>query len=109
MDDLPNRWLVELFLPTASNDGEPFGRAMFDRVRDELLDAFGGVTLFSRSPAEGLWAQGQGEGAARDRMITVEVMADAIDREWWSGYRRDLEARFEQESILVRCYRIGTL
>jgi hypothetical protein len=107
MDDLPGRWLVELFLPTASNDGAPFERAMFDRVRDELVEAFGGVTLFRRNPAEGLWAEG--DGTARDRVITAEVMADTIDRDWWVGYRRDLEGRFAQEEILIRCTRIWTL
>ena len=109
LDDLEPRWLIELFLPTASNEGAPFGREMFDRVRDELLQAFGGVTLFSRSPAEGLWAEGRGGGTARDRMITAEVMADDVDRDWWAQYRRDLESRFSQEEILIRCYRIWTL
>jgi hypothetical protein len=109
VDDLPASWLVELFLPTASNEGEAFGRDAFDRVRDELLARFGGVTLFTRSPAEGLWSEGEGEGAARDRMITVEVMADELDRAWWAEYRRDLEQRFGQEEILIRCYRIWKL
>ncbi|MCC2975450.1 hypothetical protein LK533_02030 [Sphingomonas sp. PL-96] len=107
MDDLPGRWLVELFLPTASNDGAPFERAMFDRVRDELVDAFGGVTLFRRNPAEGLWTDG--DATARDQVITAEVMADTIDRDWWDGYRRALEGRFAQEEILIRCTRIWTL
>ncbi|MBB3911147.1 hypothetical protein [Sphingomonas desiccabilis] len=109
MDDLQPRWLIELFLPTTSNGGTRFAREMFDRVRDELLEGFGGVTLFSRSPAEGLWAAGRGEGTARDRVITAEVMADSVDRDWWARYRRDLEARFSQEEILIRCYRIWTL
>jgi hypothetical protein len=109
VDDLPASWLVELFLPTATNEGRPFAREDFDRVRDELLEAFGGVTLFSRNPAEGLWAEGQGDGATHDRVITVEVMTDAIDRDWWAEYRQGLQKRFSQEEILIRCYRTWKL
>jgi hypothetical protein len=109
VDDLPASWLVELFLPTSSNEGEAFDRAAFNRVRDELLAKFGGVTLFRRNPAEGLWDEGEGQGTARDRMITAEVMADEVDRAWWAEYRCSLEQRFGQEEILVRCYQIWKL
>ncbi|MFZ3485409.1 hypothetical protein [Sphingomonas sp. 3-13AW] len=109
MDELPGSWLVELFLPTTTNDGTPFPREAFGRVRDELLEAFGGVTLFSRNPAEGLWAEGEGEGAARDEVLTAEVMTDRVDPRWWADYRRDLEERFSQEEILMRCYRLWKL
>jgi hypothetical protein len=101
--------VVESFLPLASNEGNPFGREMFDRVRGEPLDVFGGVTLFSRSPAEGLWAEGQTEGIFRDRMITIEVMTEKVDPSWWVTYRRELETRFSQDEILIRSYQVEKL
>jgi hypothetical protein len=101
--------LIEILLPLASNEGEPFGRALYDMVRDELLSRFGGVTMFSRSPAEGSWAGGAGEGASCDRVISVEVMADDIDPDWWSAYRVGLERRFGQESIVVRASEVTLL
>lgn len=101
-------YLVELFLPTTSNQGQPFGRELFDHVRDELLEGFGGVTLFSRTPAEGLWAEGESEGASRDRMITIEV-TEVIDLAWWADYRAKLQERFSQEEVLIRCYHITKL
>jgi hypothetical protein len=101
--------IIELFVPTASNEGRPFTRDLFDRVQGELLEKFGGVTLFSRSPAEGLWAEGEREGLSRDQMITVEVMSEKVDPRWWAAYRGELEARFLQEEILIRCYQIRKL
>ena len=102
-------FLVEIFLPTNTNDGRPFGREPFDRVRDELLEEFGGVTLFTRSPAEGLWAGGEGDAPSRDGMIAVEVMSEAVDPSWWTRYREKLEHRFGQDEILIRSYAIRKL
>ena len=101
--DQRSTWVIEIFLPTKANDGQPFSRALFDQVRDELFRRFGGVMLFTRSPAEGLWA-GEGERPSVDRVITVEVMTDTLDRSWWASYRRTLEERFRQDEVLVRSF-----
>jgi len=92
--------LVEILLPLYDNDGRAFGRAEFDRVRDELAAKFGGVTAFRRSPAEGVWREGG--GVSLDRVVVYQVMDDSLDRAWWSGYRRELEARFRQDRIVAR-------
>jgi len=92
--------LVELLLPTYDNDGRPFGAAALNRVRDELAARFGGVTAFSRAPAEGVWEEG-GE-VSRDQIVVFEVMADALDRGWWGAYRAELERRFRQEKLIIR-------
>src|SRR5690606_21453973 len=47
--------LVQLFLPLYDAGGRRFPRALFDAVRAELTEHFGGVTAFSRAPATGLW------------------------------------------------------
>jgi hypothetical protein len=39
---------------------------------------------------------------ARDEMVMVEVMVDALDRPWWRGYRHELEQRFRQSELVVR-------
>ncbi len=92
--------LVELLLPLYDNDGRAFGAEALNRVRDELAAAFGGVTTFRRSPAEGVWAEGG--GVSRDLVVVFEVMSAGLEREWWGDYRRDLERRFRQEKIVVR-------
>ena len=74
---------------------------MFETVRAELTARHGGVTAYLRSPASGVWKDEQG-AVARDEVVMVEVVVDALDRAWWTGYRGELERRFRQEEILLR-------
>ena len=92
--------LIQILLPLYDNAGAPLPRELFSRVREELAGAFGGLTAFTRAPAEGLWKDG-GE-TARDDIVIFEVMTDALDEGWWRSYRGELERRFRQEEILVR-------
>ncbi|MCA1642986.1 MAG: hypothetical protein LC785_13790 [Acidobacteria bacterium] len=94
-------YLIQLLLPLYDNEGEPFGRDHFDGVRNELASEFGGVTAFRRSPAEGVWVQTAGE-VSRDEVVIFEVMADRLERRWWSRYRRELEERFRQDRLVIR-------
>ena len=87
--------LVQLFLPLRDNEGRPFGDDAFGPTRRELLERFGGVTAHQRAPAQGLWKTGDGE-VAGDDVVIFEVMADDLDRPWWSAYRKTLETRFRQ-------------
>jgi hypothetical protein len=100
--------LIEILLPLTDNEGKPFAEDLYARVRDELVEHFGGVTAFSRAPAEGLWKQGEGK-PERDRIVIFEVMADWLDRGWWRGYRTELEQRFRQDEILVRAAEVELL
>ena len=72
----------------------------FKRVHAELAERFGGTTAYSRAPAEGLWDGN--EGLQRDDMIVVEVMVQRLNMKWWKRYRKELERRFRQDSILMR-------
>lgn len=93
--------LLQIFLPLYDNEGNPFPKAKFDEVRETLAQRFGGVTAFVRSPAVGVWENDAG-AMRRDDVVLFEVMADAVDREWWADYRRAMEKAFSQESILIR-------
>ena len=93
-------YVIEIFLPLHGEDGQPFAAAMFGEVRRELVERFGGLTAFTRSPAEGLW-EDEGE-VTRDDIVIFEVMAEQLDRGWWSAFRKRLEERFEQDVIVVR-------
>ena len=99
--------LVQFLLPLRDNDGRPFGREAFDKVREELTLRFGGVTAFVQSPAAGLWRQ-EGE-TAQDELLLHEVMGERFDRAFWRRYRQELEARFSQEAILMRAMGVETL
>lgn len=93
-------YLIQLLLPLYNNEGEAFAREVYDHVRDELTKKFGGVTAFRGSPAEGMWREGG--HVSRDTIIVFEAMADELERGWWTSYRAELEARFQQEKLIVR-------
>ena len=100
--------LIQLLLPLHDNNKQPFAREEFDRVRDELAKRFGGITAFRRSPAEGVWREGQGE-VSRDEVVIFEVMTERLNRRWWSGYRKELEMRFRQEQLVIRATQVEQL
>jgi hypothetical protein len=99
--------LVQLLLPLRDNDGRAFGAALFTDVRRELTARFGGLTAYSRAPAEGEWDGG--EGRTHDDVVVHEVMADVLDRGWWSAFRADLERRFAQDEIVIRAHAVERL
>lgn len=103
-----NMHLVQILLPLFDNEGNRFDGEYFRAVRDELAARFGGVTVYSRAPAEGLWKD---ESAAlqHDELILFDVMVEHLDREWWETYRRTLEARFRQDVVVVRAQDIAML
>ena len=92
--------LVQIVLPVFAAGGDRHPRDTFDRTLAELTDRFGGVTAFTRAPAEGLWDDGSGR-VVEDDVIVVEVLTEETD-EWWADYKRLLEKRFAQETILIR-------
>ena len=100
--------LVQLLLPLSDNAGRPFPAAHYDAVRDELTRRFGGLTAYSRAPAEGLWGTDT-ERAAQDDLVVYEVMADALDRAWWASFREALERRFAQDELVVRAHEVERL
>ena len=67
----------------------------------ELTQRFGGVTAYSRSPATGLWKRTEAD-VERGQVIMIEVVVEALDREWWAQYRGKLEQRFGQEEVHAR-------
>ena len=94
-------FLVQLLLPLYDERGQRFPHESLARVREELTQRFGGMTAYSRSPAEGTWRE-PGGGINRDEMVMCEVMVEELDRAWWSTYRKALERLFEQEELVIR-------
>jgi hypothetical protein len=99
--------LVQLLLPLFDNAGEHFPQAPYRQVRAELTERFGGLTAFTRAPAEGLWTDG-GE-TSHDEIVVFEVMAERLDRAWWAAYRGELEQRFRQDVVVIRAQAIERL
>lgn len=100
--------LIHLLLPLYDNQQQPLPKTLFTEVRDELMAQFGGLTAHTRAPVSGLWKE-ENSHAVRDELIIYEVMAPAIDRDWWQSYRASLETRFRQEQVLIRAHLIEML
>lgn len=100
--------LVQLLLPIRTNAGVPVPSTLFERVRNELTERFGGVTAYARSPAEGAWRAPAGD-VANDDVIIVEVMCRELDRAFWTHYREALTEELEQQELVVRALPIELL
>lgn len=95
-------YLVQLLLPALDNTSSPFPKAAYAQVREALLERFGGLTAYTRSPATGLWSEEGDSGVVRDDIVVYEVMVESLDRQWWAGYRKSLEEKFAQQELVVR-------
>jgi hypothetical protein len=108
MEDGGVIYLVQLLLPLYDNDGRNFPPSHHAAVRTELTDRFGGLTAYTRAPAQGLWNEGSGP-PKRDDIIVYEVMTEVLDRDWWRGFRQTLERRFEQDELVIRAHAVDRL
>jgi hypothetical protein len=99
--------LIQILLPLYDNDGRAFPGKMFQKVQEELVARFGGVTAYTRTPAEGKWCEAGAE--VRDEIVICEVMAESLEKDWWENYRVQLEHRFAQDAIVVRALPIEML
>ena len=100
--------LVQILLPLYDNDRARQPDDLFRQVRSELTELFGGLTTYSRAPARGLWQDDSGE-TSQDEIVVYEVMAPELDRDWWRGFREQLEHSFRQKQIVVRSQHIELL
>jgi hypothetical protein len=100
-------FLVQLLLPLYDNSGRRFPQSKLNRVKTLLTRSFGGITMFKRSPAEGL--SEEASGMVSDDIVIFEVMTPTLDRRWWKNYRVRLEKAFCQDRIIVRASRICVL
>jgi hypothetical protein len=107
VDDAKQYWLVEILLPITHNDGSPVADDVLHGIHQQLVSRFGGLTAFTRSPAEGIWRSD--EGASHDDIVVLEVMSERLDRGWWREWRERLEALLQQKEIVIRALPIERL
>jgi hypothetical protein len=92
--------LIHILLPLYDNTGNRFHPKVYSKVRADLIERFGGLTAYSRAPAEGLWDSGS--ETKRDDIVVFEVMIEHFEPHWWRDYRAQLEGLFRQNEIIVR-------
>ena len=100
--------LVEIFLPLADPDENRFDKGMYDELQHELSERFGGVTLYPRAPASGVWKNSESEKQVDD-LVVFEVMTPEVEKQWCRSYCAKLEVAFRQEKVMVRAYDIELL
>ena len=100
--------LIQIFLPVHDNKGKAFPTNNYSRIRETLTKEFGGLTAYTRAPAEGLWKNERND-AKRDDMVIFEVMATKLAKPWWKKYRKQLETTFAQEELIIRVQKVKIL
>lgn len=100
--------LFQIYLPQNQENGQPFSPDLFQKVKTELTSRFGGLTMYTRAPAKGLWKEGK-EKTVSDDILIYEIMATEYDQEFWADYKAKLEKQFKQDEILIRCSTIQTV
>ena len=99
--------LVEILLPLHDNSGQSFEAEKYAEVRQHLTERFGGLTAFTRSPAQGTTTE-RGK-PVHDEIVVFEVMTEALDVSWWGRYRLLLEREFRQDQIVIRASTVTLL
>ncbi len=101
-------FLVQILLPLYSNDNTQLPKELYEEVRDELVEQFGGLTAYTQAPAKGLWQESK-EHTVQDDVVVYEVMTSSLDTEWWENYRILLEKRFLQDALVIRAHEVQIL
>lgn len=101
-------FVEELFLPLEKPGGSPVPGEVFERIKQELTERFGGVTAHLQSPAEGAWKP-DADDVIHDRIAIFEVMVEDVDTAWWREYRHKLETELDQHRILARLHQVTVL
>jgi hypothetical protein len=99
--------LVQILLPLDRRGGEAQPRERYGATRDELVERCGGVTIYARAPAEGLWDDGG--SIVEERVVVFEAMDARFSVAWWAAYKCRLAERFEQEEVLVRAIPVSRI
>jgi hypothetical protein len=100
--------LIQALLPVSASRSDAETDERVRRTRRELVEAFGGITAYLQTPAQGVWTSPDGQ-RERDAVVMVEIVTERFDRTWWQQYAAKLAARFQQEAIHVRAVTVDIL
>lgn len=90
----------DIFIPLTYNDGTPIESRKLVRLRERLLEEFGGLTFFPQRN-EGLW--NLGNVTYRDEIVIYRVFATKVRaaRRFLTALKADLKKDLQQEEILI--------
>jgi inorganic pyrophosphatase len=99
---------VQLFLPLLDPEGQLFAEKNFSDLASELKENFGGVTVYSHTPATGQWKQENGKTVG-DNLLVYEVLLSNPDKKYWVKLKARLEKQFRQQELLVLITKVQKL
>ncbi len=89
---------LEIFLPTTLNDGTPVDAAEIARIKETVLQVFGGYTHLDYR-FEGAWCVGG--VTLRDEVTILRVLDDGRSSFDMATFKRTIEAALGQDTVLV--------
>lgn len=92
--------LIQLFLPLYDADGKVFPDEFYTSLNEQLTETFGGLTVYTRSPATGLWKGDDGK-KVKDEILVYEVLTVQVDEGYWKEIKAGLQKKFLQKEILI--------
>ena len=102
MAAMQQRQLIQIYLPLYDPAGLALPESLFQEVANVLTERFGGLTRYTRSPAEGLWKEDE-QKTVKDDILIYEVLAPNLDESFWQDYKEKLKTQFKQEELLISC------
>lgn len=88
----------EIYLPMRMNDGVPVDGAAIQRIKDTLMEVFGGYTHLDQR-FEGVWRMG---GVTfRDDVTIVRVLDDGGVEFDMGAFKAAIESALEQQAVLI--------
>jgi inorganic pyrophosphatase len=91
---------VQLFIPKNDQNGRAFPASHFTKLNSEFKDKFGGFTVYSRTPAEGIWKKDGGDTII-DQVLVYEVLTHTTDTNYFKELKPRLEKHFGQTEVLI--------
>ncbi|MEY2409981.1 MAG: hypothetical protein QOF48_2651 [Verrucomicrobiota bacterium] len=89
----------ELYVPLHQNDGAEIEPAKLKRLRQVLIDYFGGLTHFPQEN-EGFWKVGS--FTFRDQIVILRVLSDdPLSESYLRMLKEDLKRDWKQEDFLI--------
>ena len=100
----------EIYLPLKYNDGKEIEPVKIQRIKQELVERFGAITVSSlSSPYQGTWKYG---GVAYvDDIIKVEIVAsgDKVTKKFLKDFKERLKKSLRQVDILITTHGIQVI
>jgi hypothetical protein len=100
----------EVYLPLKYNSGDKIEPEKVKQVREQLMAAFGAITVSSLfAPFQGTWRYGGVEFV--DDIIRIEIIAKEVwdSHQFFKNFKRRLKRKFRQIDIHITMQYIHTV